>query len=359
MNMFDDSEFEESEGDSPGERHIRALLARTTEPVAELLRRRHGSNLPKRPTKDRLRTELLKLLRSEILGPADLANILHALRGWGHQQVYLLQLRGSDRDKDEWSTQWSDEEWVRARFGMANLSDIFNKERNVEHSELPELFKAEYCGDSRIRFLWTERIISLVREESEDATPPPFEPSNDGAGMERIVHLAFRETEEQEVSSLELDIKNGTVTILIRKVSDRNYRDTRGIMIAHLKELLDIDKFFSPVPLRTLMQNLYLVRDINHRRKTFRSSHTGGRIAITSGTQKDLHDDNVLQQVASSLDDSADPTDTSLAWPIPERDPLGLYVYARYESDQRIGIAAQAVESDIRHVLQEIRKYSA
>ena len=108
--MFGDSQFETDNGSLPGEHQIRALLARATGPVAELLRDRHGLDLPKRPDKDRLRTELLKLLRGEILSPADLAGILHELRGWGHQQVYLLQFRDNDRDRDDWSTQWSDEE---------------------------------------------------------------------------------------------------------------------------------------------------------------------------------------------------------------------------------------------------------
>ncbi len=360
MSLFDVSQFKNNKEDPPRDRHIRALLARPTKLVVELLRRRHNIKLSKSIKKDSLQHKLNGFVQGGVLGSPDLAKMVLELRGWGHQQVYLFQFRGNDSVKRNWSKQWSDEKWALAHFEAANLSDIINKERNVEPNDSPELFKAEYSLETgKLRILWAERILTRVREEEEDHAPEPFELSDDGTSRERLVYLAFREIEEHDISSVELDFESGNLTFLIRKVSDRNYRETRDKLIADLKKLLDIDELFAPVQLRTLMENLYLVNNLNQRKKTYRSSHGRGTVAIASGSQDDLFADRVLQQVADSLEQNADATGVNLMWPIPARKPLGLYVYARYEGDQRIGIEAEALETGIRHVLQEVRRYSA
>ena len=206
--------------------------------------------------------------------------------------------------------------------------------------------------------MWAERTCTLTRIEDAADELPPFEPSPDGTSRERIVRLTFRETEAREVSSLELDIDNGTATFLIRKVTDRNYRQLRDNMISDLEELIQIEDLFEPVPLRKLMERLYLVEDLNQRWKRYQSSYGRGTATIASGSQEDLFKDTVLRQVAESLEEGADATGVSLAWPVPNRKHLGLFVYARFEGDQRIGIEALALEADVRHALQEVRRYS-
>ena len=221
MPLFDDSQFETNDGDLPGERHIRALLACPTELVVELLFRCHNIRLPKSISKDRLRKKLNDFVRGNVLRLTDLEEMLRESRRWGHQQVYLLQFRGSDTEMRDWSKQWSDEQWARKRFKAANLSDIFNNERYVEPSDSPKLFKFEHCLDEgMLRFLWVERTYTLTRIEDAADELPTFEPSVDGTSRERIVRLTFRETEARVVSSLELDIANGTATFLIRKLTD-------------------------------------------------------------------------------------------------------------------------------------------
>ena len=357
--MFDDNQFETNDDTGPGQREIRTLLARPTELVVELLRRRHIVKLPKSITKDNLRSKLNTFIRGHVLEPADLANILEELQGWGHQQVYLLRFRGNESERRNWSRDWSDEESVRSRFGNAKLSDIFNNARQVDPKDSPTLTKAEYCPDSgTVRLLWAERILTRVREDAEDEAPPPFELSTDGTSVERIVYLAFRETEERDVSSVELDFDNGIATILIRKVSDRNYREIRNQMIEDIEDLLAIDEFFEPVLLRKLMENLFLVQKLNTRRIRFQSPHNRGTAELASGTQEDLYEDQKLQEVASSLAEDSDATSVSLRWPLSRQRHLGIFVFARYGNDQRIGIDSQALEADVRHVLQEIRRYS-
>lgn len=359
MSLFDDSQFEINDSDSPGDRHIQALLERPTELVVELLCYRHEIKLPKSISKDRLRKKLNDFVRGEVLSLTDLEEILRESRRWGHQQVYLLQFRGSVTEMRDWSKQWSDEQWVQTRFEVANLSDIYNNDRCVEPSESPKLFKFEHCHDEgMLRFLWAERTYTLTRIEDDADELRPFEPSPDGTSRERTVRLTFRETEAREVSSLELDIDNGTATFLIRKVTDRNYRQVRDNMISDLEELIQIEDLFEPAPLRKLMDRLYLVEDLNQRRKRYQSSSGRGTATLASGSQEDLFMDTGLKQVAASLEEIADATGVSLAWPVPYRGHLGLVVYARFEGDQRIGIEALALESDVRHALQEVRKYS-
>ncbi len=298
-------------------------------------------------------------MRGNILRLTDLEEMLRESRRWGHQQVYLLQFRGSDTEMRDWSKQWSDEQWARKRFKAANLSDIFNNERYVEPSDSPKLFKFEHCLDEgMLRFLWVERTYTLTRIEDAADELPTFEPSVDGTSRERIVRLTFRETEAREVSSLELDSANGTATFLIRKVTDRNYRQVRDRMISDLKEVLRIEDLFEPVPLRKLMDRLYLVEDLNQRSKRYQSSSGRGTATLASGSQEDLFKDTGLKEIAASLEEGADATGVSLAWPARIRKHLGLYVYARFEGDQRIGIEALALEADVRHVLQEVRRYS-
>ena len=359
MKMFDNSEFERNEGDPPGERLIHALLECPTELVVELLNHRHNTTLSKSIGKDKLRNRLNGFVRGNVLSLTDLEEILRESRRWGHQQVYLLQFQGSDTEMRDWSKQWSDEQWARKRFQAAQLSDIFNVERSVEPSDSPELFKFEHCSDDgMLRFLWAERTSILTRKEDAADEIPPFDPIADGSRRERIVRLTFRETEVQMLSSLELDTKNGTATFLIRKETDRNYRQIRDNMISDLEELIQVEEVFEPVPLRKLMDRLYLVEDLNQRWKRYQSSNGRGSATLASGSQEDLYKDTVLQQIAESLEDGADATGVSLAWPVPYRGHLGLVVYARFEGDQRIGIEALALEPDVRHALQEVRRYS-
>lgn len=356
MNMFDDSEFEGSEGESPGERHIRAVLDRPTELVVELLCHRHNIRLSKSISKEKLRQKLNSFLRGSVLSLADLEEILRESRRWGHQQVYLLRSKGSYSKKRNWSNQWSDEQWARKRFEAAHLSDIFNNERNVEPSDSPRLFKCDYCKDcGMLRFLWAERTSMLTRIEDAADEIPAFDPSVDGISRARTVRLTFRETEVQVVSSLELDTEKGTATFLIRKVTGRNYRQIRDNMISDLEELILIEEVFEPVPLRKLMERLKLVTNLNHRWKKYQTSSSRGTATLASGSQDDLFNDTGLKEIAASLEEDADATGVSLAWPVPYRGHLGLVVYARFDGDQRIGIEALALESDVRHALQEVR----
>lgn len=357
--MFDDSLFKTSDSDSPRDRHIRDLLARPTELIVELLCQRHNITLSKSISKEKLRNRLNGFVRGNVLSLTDLEEILRESRRWGHQQVYLLRFLGSDTEMREWSKQWSDEQWTRKRFEAANLSDIFNNERSVEPSDSPELIKFEHCLDEgMLRFLWAERTYTLTRIEDAADELPAFEPSVDGTSRERTVRLTFRETEVQVVSSLELDTENGYATFLIRKVTDRNYRQIRDKMISDLEELIQVEEEFEPMPLRKLMERLYLVANLNHRWKKYQMSSGRGTAILASGSQDDLFEDTGLREIAASLEEDADATGVSLAWPVPYRGRLGLVVYARFEGDQRIGIEALALEADVRHALQEVRRYS-
>ena len=129
-------------------------------------------------------------------------------------------------------------------------------------------------------------------------------------------------------------------------------------MISDLEEVLQIEDLFEPVPLRKLMERLYLVANLNQRWKKYKSSSGRGTATLASGSQDDLFKDTGLKEIAESLEEGADATGVSLAWPVQYRGHLGLVVYARFEGDQRIGIEALALEADVRHVLQEVRKYS-
>ena len=359
MTLFDDSHFITIDDDPRGDRHIRDLLARPTELVVELLHRYRDIELPKSISKDRLRKKLNDFVRGNVLRLTDLEEMLRESRRWGHQQVYLLQFRGSDTEMRDWSKQWSDEQWARKRFKAANLSDIFNNERIVEPSDSPKLFKFEHCLDEgMLRLLWVERTSTLTRIEDAGDELPTFEPSVDGTSRERIVRLTFRETEAREVSSLELVIAKGTATFLIRKLTGRNYRQVRDSMISDLEEVLRIEDLFEPVPLRKLMQRIHLVADMNQRWKKYQSASGRGTATLASGSQDDLFEDTVLKEIAASLEEGADATGVSLAWPVQYRGHLGLVVYARFEGDQRIGIEALALEADVRHALQEVRIYS-
>ena len=138
---------------------------------------------------------------------------------------------------------------------------------------------------------------------------------------------------------------------MIRKQSNRSYKDVRDGMIDDLKQLLPIKRStrkFVPLELRKLLRNLDDIEEINKRRLRFQSTHNRGKITLSSGNIQDIFADEILLQAYKSFVADADRLGGSVSWPVEGRKPIGVYIQARDQNDQRIGIAAQALEEEIR-----------
>ncbi len=338
------------------ERNLLSLFSRKKDLILTLVNKRlsEGDAVRKSISKGDLRNHIEELLAKGILYPSDIAALIDQLQGWGRQQIYLFTAAIDEIEKRN----WLNSVWVKTRFEEADLVDIFNDARPATYSEDPTLFEAEHSeNEGHIRFKWAEVVGTLDRRPEKDIVKP-FERSADGTRYQRMVYHAYLEAFATDISSFEWDIQSGNAMFMIRKHSNRSYKDVRDNMISDVARIVPIEKKFLPIELRKLLRNLDEIEEVNKRRLRFRSTHNRGGITLSAGNDNDIFDDEILRQAYESFERDADRLGGSVSWPVDGRKPIGVYLYARDKHDQRIGIGAQALEEEIRSVLQDIRRYS-
>ena len=339
--------------------NLSSLFQRNKELIIKLVNNREIEDVqfPKSISKTDLRDQLEDLLEKGILLDSDIASIVEQLQGWGHQQIYLYRVNIDETELPR----WLGGEYVESRFKVANLLDIFNRARPVDSADELSLFECKYSQhDGHMRFKWAE-VVGALDRRAEDDIKKPFTLNEDGTRIERMVYHAFLESYAQDISTFEWDIQEKIAVFMIRKQSNRSYKDVRDQMIEDLKHLLPIEpkmRKFVPLELRKLLRNLDDNEEIHKRRLRFESTHNRGKITLSSGDIQDIFADEILLQAYNSFVADADRLGGSVSWPLEGRKPIGVYIQARDQDDQRIGIAAQALEEDIRSVLQGIKRNS-
>lgn len=338
------------------ERNLLSLFSRKKDLILTLVNKRLGDDdtIQKSISKPDLQSLVEELLEKGTLQPADIAAIVTQLQGWGRQQIYLYRVTIGESEIQS----WLDIDWVKAHFEQKGLTDIFNCARPLDNFEELTLFATEYSQDNgRIRFKWAEEIGTLERRPDDDIKKP-FTLSDDGTSYERMVYHAYLESYATDISTFEWDIRNKDAMFMIRKQSNRSYKDVRDGMISDLGKVVPIKQYFEPVALRKLLRNLDDIEEVNKRRLRYKSTHSGATITVSSGNQQDVFDDAVIQQAHKNFVSDTDRLGGTVGWPVNGRKDVGVYIYARESLDQRIGIGAQELEEDIRSVLQDIRRYS-
>ena len=350
---MDDAQFSDDGG------NLQSLIGRNKDLILKLLNKRLSDEdaVNQSISKTDLLSHIDELLQSGAIRPTDIAAIVDDLQGWGHQQIYLYEAKLDDSDLER----WLNVNYVETRFKKAGLLDIFNCARPLTHTEELNLFESRFSEqDGRMRFKWAEVVGTLARR-AEDDIKKPFMLNNDGTRYERMVYHAYLESYAKDISTFEWDIRHENAVFLIRKKTNRSYMDVRDGMISDLVKVLPImpeQKRFVPIELRSLLRNLDDIEEVNKRRLRFQSTHNNGKITLSSGDTEDMFNDPTLLQAYKSFVAEADRLGGSVSWPVEGRKPIGVYIQARDKDDQRIGIAAQALEEEIRSVLQDIRRYS-
>ena len=338
------------------ERNLLSLFSRKKDLILTLVNRRlsDDDNIRKSISKPDLQNLVEELLTKGTLQSSDIAAIVTELQGWGRQQIYLYRVTTDESEVRN----WLDLEWVKARFEQKGLKDIFNCARPIDSFEDLTLFETDYSQhNGRIRFKWAEEIGTLERRP-EDDIKKPFALSDDGTSYERMVYHAYLESYATDISTFEWDICNKDAMFMIRKQSNRSYKDVRDGMIADLANVVPIKHRFEQVELRKLLRNLDGIEEVNKRRLRYKSTHSGATITVSSGNQQDVFDDAVIQQAHRNFVSDTDRLGGTVGWPVNGRKDIGVYIYAREKHDQRIGIGAQELEDDIRTVLRDIKRYS-
>ena len=349
----DDAQFSDENG------NLQSLIGRNKDLILKLLNKRLSDEdaVKQSISKTDLLSHIDELLQSGTIRPNDIAAIVDELQGWGHQQVFLYEAKFNDGDLER----WLNPSYVETRFKEAGLLDIFNCARPLTHTKELNLFESRFSEqDGRMRFKWAEVVGTLARK-AEDDIKKPFVLNDDATRYERMVYHAYLESYAKDVSTFEWDIPDKNAVFLIRKKTNRSYKDVRDGMISDLAKLLPIKperNKFAPVELRTLLRNLDDIEEVNKRRLRFESTHNKGKITLSSGDIHDIFNDNTLRQAYESFVADADRLGGSVSWPVEGRRPLGVYIQARDKDDQRIGITAQALEEEIRSVLRDIKRYS-
>ena len=167
-------------------------------------------------------------LDNDQLTVRDVRDALIGLEGWGRQQVYLFNFRSGESLRN----QWLDAAWVAGHIKDCGLKHVFNKTTRITPESRYSLFTIKYDRQQgRIRFVWVQNRTSLQRLESEDLPSPDFKPNSDSTAVERIVHHAYRERIERDVSSFDWDIRRGTAMIMIRKLRRTKYNEERNKLL--------------------------------------------------------------------------------------------------------------------------------
>ena len=321
---IDDEQFSDDGG------NLRSLIGRNKNLILTLLNKRlsEADTVKKSISKADLISHIDDLLQDGTIGPADIAAIVDALQGWGHQQIYLYEAMCDDSDLER----WLNTEYVETRFEEAGLLDIFNCARPLTNTEELNLFESDFSEqDGRMRFKWAEVVGTLARK-AEDDIKKCFMLNNDGTRFERMVYHAYLESYEKDISTFEWDIHQKHAVFFIRKKTNRSYRDVRDGMILDLAKVLPIkpeQNRFVPVQLRTLLSNLDDIEEVNKRRLRFQSTHNNGKITLSSGDMQDVFNDATFRQAYESFVADADRLGGSVSWPVEGRKPIGVYIQAR------------------------------
>jgi hypothetical protein len=300
-----------------------------------------------------LRTRIEMLLDSQELTVNDLAQILNHIEGWGRQQIYLYQYIGGQHLK----AQWLNPVWVENHFRQLNKSEIYNNTRPIVLPDSPTLVSVEHDTDRhRIRFIWVEKRTRLERDEESDPPPDRFR-VGEASSLERVVYQAYREITVRGLMFFDWDIENDDAMLMIHKLTGTDYAQVRDARLSELKEIL-LSQDFRLLPVSSIVTQLHHSDEVVRRELTFQTVNNEGRLSVASGRpQEDVFADTVLEQARSQIIDNVTGLSGSLRWKTENNKHIALELYGKIADDQRIGIAAQELEEDIRYVLRRIRTY--
>ena len=345
---------------------LRLLFNHKRELIIEGVRER-GHNIRRSLSVTDLRAEIEAALDTGQLNLGDLAQILNRLEGWGNQQVYLYEFTGGEAVQEDWLSQT----WVEQRFRQLNRLSLLNTTRPIVLPERATLVGVGYFRDrvsnqQHIRFVWVEKRISTERASEYDVAAqqlvtPGMLPLNDGAAVERIVFQAFREITVRGIIAFDWNIESNAALLTIYKFTGAIYKNIRDERLTELNRFLPT-RYFRSVPVTSVVTQIRNSTEAIRRELAFQSLNNEGRLAISSGNDDDLFDDATLNQAHAGVATQLTGLSGSLRWKLPtwapnHRHEMGIEIYGRYADDQRIGIAAQHTEEDVRHVLQRIRTY--
>lgn len=301
-----------------------------------------------------LRAYIEDLLDNNQLTLADLVNILNTIEGWGRQQVYLYRFEGGETIRQ----QWLDISWIRDHFSQLGKENLLNQTRPVVMPDNPTLVSIEHdASTNRIRFVWLQKRTAYKRSENDDPPPDRFPQIRDSA-LERIVYRAYREIMVRGVMSFDWNIQTNEAMLMIYKLAGTNYAQVRDERIAELGSFLPM-KDFRSLPISAIVTKLENSEEVVRRELAFQSVNNEGKLVVSSGNQDDVFADKVLEQARRQIIDDVTGLSGLIRWrkKTSDRKLMTLELYGRNPDDQRIGIGAQELEEDVRHVLQRIRTY--
>lgn len=348
-------ESQQDRGNDQDERSLSLalLLSHRRDLIVEMMRRkeiriRRSISVPD------LRLKLEELLAAQELSPSDLVQILNQLEGWGRQQIYLYQFAGGQSVKQ----QWLNPSWVENHFRQIGQQELLNNTRPIVLPEEPQLVSVEYDNSLHtVRFIWAQKRTMLERAEEEDPPPDRFRAVGESE-LERIIYHAYRELTVRGIVSFEWDIDADEAMLMIRKLTGTDYALVRNGRLSELGEFLPIQDFRA-VPIAAVVTRLDRSDEVVRRQLSFRSLNNEGTLTVASGNQEDVFADKVLEQARLQIIENVTGLSGNIRWKTEKNKTILIELYGKIADDQRIGIPAQGLEEDIRHVLRRIRTYCA
>lgn len=346
-----------SEDYDPQDRHILLgfLFTHKLKLLIQLFRDRE-IRVRSRMTRVQFQERVEELLDSGEIDLGVIVEILNELEGWGRQQIYLYDFEGGQTQKNR----WMNAEWVRDHFENQGLGEIFNVTRPIVTPDEPTLISIEYSEtDHRIRFIWVQKRTTVQRSEDDDLAQDEFTFSRNSA-MERIIYRAYREITVRGVISFDWEIGSGDGMLLIRKLRGTTYKNVRDEIMSELRGYgVPVDDF-TPLSISAVITALSVDNDeVVRRSMEFRTTNNEGQLSFSSGNQRDVFEDRVLNRARRDVTNDITGLTGRIRWKARQKKYINIELYGKVENDQRIGIGAQELQEDIRHVLRRIRTYRA
>lgn len=326
------------------------LSAHKMEFVQAFLRERQ---LPYSFTKAGLVERLREYLQNGHLRFEELVELLNKIEGWGNQQVYLYQAPGP------LSRAWRDIHAVRRILGRTGYGNLLNNPLPLVMPEETTLSSVEWT-ENRVRFLWIEKRYWKERATEEDRRQP-IAATTAGALSEEIIWQAYRVRIVRGLVAFDWDTISGKAMLLIQRLpSGSGYVSVREQFEHELQQLFAIDSF-ERIRVSSALRRLEQ-RDETRKHYMKFESDNRSHIAVTSPSANHdvFADDPVVERTRKALADEASGLLGRFYWkPVAGKlsREVYTYIYGEQDDDQRVGILAEHLESDVRYVLSRIRSH--
>jgi len=299
-------------------------------------------SLPRSGTKDILRERLAEFLETDSERAVQLVEFLNEIEGWGNQHLYLYKSSAA------LCSRWRSEAHVTSVLKRNRTLGLLNQPRPVVLPEKRTVSEIRW-SPARLRIIWNERREWFVRDEEADKE------ADDG----ETVFRAWKRNIARATLAFDWDLATGDAMIMIQRLpSGTNYPEIRDELLEALTPFVavrDFDITRVSVAIQPLQLNRAEVRERRINWETVR----GGKASFTSaGKRYAVNADETLRRMADAGKNDVQGSLGNFYWLAGKGRTLKEEAHTiLHRKDQRVALAGEKRESEVRHVVGRIRAH--